>query len=110
MTHAEFAIELRGIRKRFGDTIALHDASLAVRSGSVHMLLGENGAGKTTCLQVCEGFRAPDTGSATVLGREGPDRSFDAGAALFDAQAEAQSRRFIEGCGGQSPERDGHGH
>ena len=62
MTHAEFAIELRGIRKRFGGTVALQDASLAVRPGTVHMLLGENGAGKTTLLNVATGLTPPDVG------------------------------------------------
>ena len=68
MTHAEFAIELRGIRKRFGGTVALQDASLAVRPGTVHMLLGENGAGKTTLLNVATGLTPPDVGSIHLHG------------------------------------------
>lgn len=68
MTQAEFALELRGIRKQFGDTLALHDASLAVRPGAVHMLLGENGAGKTTLLNIATGLTRPDTGTIHLRG------------------------------------------
>jgi ABC-type uncharacterized transport system ATPase subunit len=68
VTQVEFALELQGIRKQFGDTLALHDASLAVRPGTVHMLLGENGAGKTTLLNVATGLTRPDTGTIHLRG------------------------------------------
>ena len=75
MSDAEFAIELRGIRKRFGSTVALHDATLVVRPGTVHMLLGENGAGKTTLLNVATGLTPPDAGTIRLHGGERAWRS-----------------------------------
>jgi len=64
-----FALELRGIRKRFGATVALDGASLAVRAGSLHALLGENGAGKTTLLHVAAGLIRPEAGEIHIDGR-----------------------------------------
>jgi ABC-type uncharacterized transport system ATPase subunit len=75
VSDAEFAIELRGIRKRFGSTVALHDATLVVRPGTVHMLLGENGAGKTTLLNVATGLTPPDAGTIRLHGGERAWRS-----------------------------------
>ncbi|MCX5754509.1 MAG: ATP-binding cassette domain-containing protein [Gemmatimonadetes bacterium] len=69
MSGEGFALELRGITKRFGATAALNDASLAVRSGSLHMLLGENGAGKTTFLNIATGNLQPDTGAILLNGQ-----------------------------------------
>ena len=62
------AVELRSVAVRYGHTTAVHDVSLTVPPGSVLALLGDNGAGKTSLLQVCEGFRRPDGGAASVLG------------------------------------------
>lgn len=56
-------LELRGVHKRFGATVALEDARCTVRSGTVHALLGENGAGKTTLMRIAFGMIAPDAGS-----------------------------------------------
>lgn len=53
---------------RYGATTAVDGVSLSLRRGRVLALLGSNGAGKTSLLQVCEGFRRPDGGSARVLG------------------------------------------
>ena len=55
-------LALEGISKRFGTTDALLDASLTVRSGTVHALLGENGAGKTTLMRIAYGLVQPDGG------------------------------------------------
>ena len=62
------AIETRGIRKAFGATVAVDDASFAIGAGSVHALLGENGAGKSTVVKLLSGLVAPDTGSIEVFG------------------------------------------
>ena len=56
------ALELRDISKRFGPVTALDQASLRVRSGTVHAVLGENGAGKTTLMRVAYGLAQPDAG------------------------------------------------
>ncbi|GAA0454284.1 ABC transporter ATP-binding protein [Paractinoplanes deccanensis] len=53
---------------RYGDTTAVHGVSLTVPRGRVLSLLGHNGAGKTSLLQVCEGFRRADGGEVRVLG------------------------------------------
>ena len=66
MTAGGVALDLRGIHKRFGDTIALDGASLSVASGTLHALLGETGAGKTTLLNVAAGLTRPDGGALTI--------------------------------------------
>ena len=65
------ALRLIGIRKRFGATIALDGADLTVRPGSVHALLGENGAGKSSLMQVAVGLLRPDGGTIAAAGRLG---------------------------------------
>ena len=53
-------IEVSGLSKRFGGIVALSDAALlAPRAGEVHALLGENGAGKSTFIQILSGAHAP---------------------------------------------------
>ena len=56
------AVEVRDVVVRYGDTTAVDRVSLTVPRGRVLALLGNNGAGKTSLLQVCEGFRRPDAG------------------------------------------------
>ena len=63
------ALELCGIDKRFGTTIALDNAALGVHAGTLHMLLGENGAGKTTLLHIAAGNIRPDAGTIILDGR-----------------------------------------
>jgi ABC-2 type transport system ATP-binding protein len=62
------AVEAREVVVRYGGTTAVDGVSLTVPRGRVLALLGNNGAGKTSLLQVCEGFRRPDRGAARVLG------------------------------------------
>jgi ABC-2 type transport system ATP-binding protein len=62
------AIEVVGLRKRYGDTRAVDGISLTVARGEVFGLLGPNGAGKTTTVEILEGYRQPDEGTARVLG------------------------------------------
>lgn len=62
-------VEMRGISKRFGPTVANHDVSVAFRSGEVHALLGENGAGKTTLMSILAGMYHPDVGQILVDGQ-----------------------------------------
>jgi ABC-2 type transport system ATP-binding protein len=63
------ALRIRGLRKRYGDVIAVDGLDLEVRAGECFGLLGPNGAGKTTTLEICEGLTLPDEGEVVVLGR-----------------------------------------
>jgi general nucleoside transport system ATP-binding protein len=60
------ALELAGIRKSFDGAIALDGATFAVRPGEVHALLGENGAGKSSLMNVAAGLYAPDAGTIVI--------------------------------------------
>ncbi|MBI3886365.1 MAG: ABC transporter ATP-binding protein [Opitutae bacterium] len=63
------ALELRGIDKRFGAVHANRAISLAVARGSIHGLIGENGAGKSTVMNIVYGFHQADAGEILVQGR-----------------------------------------
>lgn len=62
------AISARSIRKEYGATVALDDASVEVGVGEVHALLGENGAGKSTFVKVMSGLVRPDQGELCIHG------------------------------------------
>ncbi|MEY4232099.1 MAG: hypothetical protein RL144_299, partial [Actinomycetota bacterium] len=62
------AVELRHITKRFPGVIANKDVSLKVESGTVHALVGENGAGKSTVMKILYGMQSPDSGEILVNG------------------------------------------
>ena len=55
-------IQLKNIHKKFKDKIALNDLSIKVKSGEIYGLLGANGAGKSTTLNLLLGFLVPDLG------------------------------------------------
>jgi simple sugar transport system ATP-binding protein len=59
---------MRGIVKRFGDTVANDGVDFTLRAGTIHALLGENGAGKTTLMRVLYGLAARDAGEILVHG------------------------------------------
>jgi len=62
------AIEVSGLRKSFGRTVALDGLDLAVAAGEVHGFLGPNGSGKTTTIRVLLGLLRADGGTARLLG------------------------------------------
>lgn len=62
------ALEVRGVTKRFGATVALNEASFAVGFGEMHALLGENGAGKSTMVKLLSGLISPDAGEIVIAG------------------------------------------
>jgi ABC-2 type transport system ATP-binding protein len=64
------AIEIRGLKKRFGRKMALDDVSFAVRRGEIYGLLGHNGAGKSTALGVILGMVAADAGTVLIGGTD----------------------------------------
>ena len=61
-------IEVRGLRKQYGDRTVLDGVDLDVTAGEVFALLGPNGAGKTTTVEVLEGFRTATAGHVRILG------------------------------------------
>ena len=63
-------LELRGISKRFGHTLALERVDLSLQSGEVLALIGENGAGKSTLMNVISGAVLSDAGSITLDGEK----------------------------------------
>jgi len=65
----EATIEVRGLRKSFGPTLALDGMTFTVAPGQVTGFIGPNGAGKTTTMRVILGLDAPDAGTALVGGR-----------------------------------------
>jgi ABC-2 type transport system ATP-binding protein len=71
--HMHEAIEIRGLRKAYGDVEAVRDISFSVAAGEVFCLLGPNGAGKTTTTEILEGYRARSAGEVRVLGHDPED-------------------------------------
>ncbi|MPZ48496.1 MAG: ATP-binding cassette domain-containing protein [Dehalococcoidia bacterium] len=64
----DLAIDVRGLRKRYGDLEAVKGVNLQVARAEVFALLGPNGAGKTTAVEILEGHRERDGGEVRVLG------------------------------------------
>jgi ABC-2 type transport system ATP-binding protein len=64
----EFAIDVKGMTKRFGDRTVVNDIALQVRTGEIYGFLGPNGSGKTTFIRMLCGLLRADAGSGTCLG------------------------------------------
>jgi putative spermidine/putrescine transport system ATP-binding protein len=69
----EVAVRLDGVRKRFGDVVAVDRVTLDVRQGEFFSLLGPSGSGKTTCLRMIAGFETPTEGRVVLAGRDVTD-------------------------------------
>ena len=61
-------IQVSGVRKAYGRTVAVDEVSFEVGEGEIFGLIGPNGAGKTTTMECVEGLRKPDRGTISVLG------------------------------------------
>lgn len=61
-------LELRNITKTFGDVIANNDVSISVQKGTIHAIVGENGAGKSTIMRIAYGFYNAESGQIMVDG------------------------------------------
>src|SRR5678809_160451 len=66
---ATFMLELRNISKRFGAVQANDNVSIVVKPGTIHAIVGENGAGKSTAMRIAYGFYTPDSGEIIVDGQ-----------------------------------------
>ncbi|MFF7355266.1 MULTISPECIES: ABC transporter ATP-binding protein [Streptomyces] len=66
----EFAVDVRGLRKRYGGVSAVDGLDLGIRRGEVFGLLGPNGAGKSTTVEILQGNRSRDGGEVSVLGAD----------------------------------------
>jgi ABC-2 type transport system ATP-binding protein len=73
----EYAIQVDGLRKDYGDFEAVRGVSFDVQKGEVFGLLGPNGAGKTTTVEILEGYRARSAGDVSVLGHDPASRERD---------------------------------
>ena len=71
-------LEVRDLRKRYGDREVVAGISFALTKGQCFGLLGPNGAGKTTTLRCCLGLTAPDAGAITMVGEPIPARAREA--------------------------------
>jgi general nucleoside transport system ATP-binding protein len=65
---SEYALDMRGITKRFPGVLANDNISLDLRRGEIHALLGENGAGKSTLMNILYGLYQPDSGEIKLNG------------------------------------------
>src|SRR5918911_790763 len=61
-------LELRQITKRFGDVLANDRVDIVVKPGTIHAIVGENGAGKSTAMRIAYGFYTADSGEILVDG------------------------------------------
>src|SRR4051794_7093198 len=69
ITMTDVLLEATGVAKHYGAVAALRSASLAVRPGEVHALMGANGAGKSTLVKILTGAVRPDGGTILVRGK-----------------------------------------
>ena len=67
---AAVAVRLEGVRKSYGDVVAVDGVDLEIRAGEFFTLLGPSGSGKTTTLRLIAGFERPDEGSIELGGRD----------------------------------------
>jgi ABC-2 type transport system ATP-binding protein len=106
--NAPIAIQVSGVRKRFGSVQALDGVHLSVLAGTVYGLLGPNGSGKTTLIRALVGLVRPEAGEVHVLGARMPRRQVlasigymtQAPALYLDLTAEENARFFARVQGG----------
>ncbi|QJP12435.1 ABC transporter ATP-binding protein [Starkeya sp. ORNL1] len=66
----EYAIEVEGLSKKFGDRVVVRDLTMRVKRGQIYGFLGPNGSGKTTTIRMLCGLLTPDAGRGTCLGMD----------------------------------------
>ena len=97
----EWALEIQHVSKRFPpNVIALTDASIEVRPGEVHCLLGANGAGKSTLLKIVAGAHRPDGGAMFIGGEQvelkNPQQALQAGIAMIYQELDLIPQMTVE--------------
>ena len=70
-----YAVEMKNVTKTFGSTVANNNVSLTIKKGEILSLLGENGSGKTTIMNMLAGIYFPDSGQIYINGKEESIRS-----------------------------------
>jgi ABC-type sugar transport system ATPase subunit len=95
------SLEVRGVSKRYGETTALLDVTIAFRSGGVHTILGENGSGKSTLVKLLSGVVAPDSGALVLdglafVGRGPADFAAHGFATVFQEVLVAPDRSVVD--------------
>jgi ABC-2 type transport system ATP-binding protein len=75
--HAEHAIVVENLTKRYGDLLAVNGVSFTVKKGEVFAFLGPNGAGKSTTVEIIETIRMPTSGKVSVLGMDVTKKKLD---------------------------------
>src|SRR5438445_9320533 len=75
MPAAEIDVRLAGIRKTYGDVVAVDRVDLEIESGEFFTLLGPSGSGKTTTLRLIAGFERPDEGRVELGGADVTNRA-----------------------------------
>jgi ABC-2 type transport system ATP-binding protein len=91
------ALELASAVKRYGARSALDGVTLQLEAGSALGLLGPNGAGKTTALRLLLGFAAPDSGGATLRGRDPADPESRRGVGYLPERLVLPERATVRG-------------
>lgn len=107
MTFMEPVIEIKGLKKSFGDTTVLSDINLSVNKGETVVILGKSGQGKSVTIKCIAGLMTQDAGSLKVFGEEVKDLEDDAlkdlrcrlgflfqGAALYDSMTVRENLAF----------------
>src|SRR5262245_23651368 len=72
---SSYTVEMRNISKRFGQVLANDGISISVPAGSIHAVIGENGAGKSTAMKILYGFYMADSGEILIDGTAQPIKS-----------------------------------
>lgn len=69
LSQEQYVVEMKNIRKQFGDFVANDNINLKVKKGEIHALLGENGAGKSTLMNILSGLYQPTSGEILINGK-----------------------------------------
>ncbi|MDE0851307.1 sugar ABC transporter ATP-binding protein, partial [Yoonia sp.] len=111
--HPETLLSLHGVQKSFGSNLVLKNINFSLKKGEIHALVGENGAGKSTCLGLLYGLHAPSSGEIRRDGNAvrilGPSHAQDIGiGCVFQELSLAGSLSIAENIfAGRAPSRFG---